>query len=108
MTANSNTTTRRRFIKIVASGVATAPFASALVSTTAQAVDKVSESDPTAVALGYKADATKATQRKDTSAMCSTCNLYSGKAGDAEGPCSIFQGKLVNAKGWCTAWVKKS
>ena len=98
---------RRRFIKISATGFAAAPFASALLSGTAEAVDKVSESEPTATALGYKIDATKASNRKDNSAVCGNCNLYSGKPGEAEGPCSIFGGKLVNAKGWCTAWVKK-
>jgi len=99
---------RRRFIKIGAAGLAAAPFATALVSGTAEAVDKVSESDPTAVALGYKVDANKASNRKDSNAVCGNCNLYSGKPGEAEGPCSLFGGKLVNAKGWCGAWVKKA
>jgi anaerobic selenocysteine-containing dehydrogenase len=99
---------RRRFIKISAAGFAAAPFANALLSGTAGAVDKVSESDPTAAALGYKMDATKATNRKDATAVCANCNLYSGKSGEAEGGCSIFGGKLVSAKGWCTAWVKKA
>jgi hypothetical protein len=53
-------------------------------------------------------DATKSTKRTDKTATCSNCNLFSGKAGAADGPCTIFQGKLVNAKGWCTAWVKKA
>jgi len=54
------------------------------------------------------ADATKSTKRTDKKADCSSCSLYSGKAGAADGPCAIFQGKLVSAKGWCTAWVKKA
>lgn len=99
---------RRRFIKIGAAGLAAAPFATALVSGTAEAVDKVSESDPTAVALGYKMDANKASNRKDTAAVCGNCNLYAGKPGEVEGPCSLFGGKLVDAKGWCGAWVKKA
>jgi High potential iron-sulfur protein len=99
---------RRRFIKIGAAGFAAAPFANALLSGPAEAVDKVSESDPTATALGYKMDATKAANRKDNTAVCANCNLYSGKAGEAEGACTIFGGKLVSAKGWCTAWVKKA
>jgi anaerobic selenocysteine-containing dehydrogenase len=98
---------RRRFIKIGAAGFAAAPFA-ALVSGTAEAVDKVSESDPTAVALGYKMDANKASNRKDDNAVCGNCNLYSGKPGEAEGSCSLFGGKFVNARGWCSAWVKKA
>jgi anaerobic selenocysteine-containing dehydrogenase len=99
--------TRRRFIKISVAGLAATPFA-ALFSGEAQAVDTLSESDPTAVALGYKADATKAPGRKDKTATCSTCSLYSGKADAADGPCAAFGGKLVSAKGWCNAWAKKA
>ena len=108
MTRQVSQVSRRRFIRISAAGFVAAPFANALLSGTAEAVDKLSESDPTATALGYKTDATKATNRKDATALCSNCNLYTGKAGEAEGPCTIFGGKLVNAKGWCTAWVKKA
>jgi hypothetical protein len=99
---------RRRFIKISVAGLASAPFAAALLSGQARAADTLSESDPTAVALGYKADATKAAARKDKTAICSTCTLYSGKAGAADGPCSAFGGKLVSANGWCSAWAKKA
>ena len=98
---------RRRFIKSSAVSLAAMPFATGLFSGTAQAVEAVSESDPTATALGYKMDATKATARKDQSAVCGSCSLYSGKVGASDGPCSVFGGKLVSAKGWCTAWVKK-
>lgn len=108
MTAETSRHSRRRFIRIAAAGLAAAPLANALLSGTAEAVDKLSESDPTASALGYKMDATKAANRKDSSATCANCMQYSGKAGEAEGPCTIFGGKLVTAKGWCTAWVKKT
>jgi hypothetical protein len=104
---------RRRFIKISAAGLAVAPFANALLGGTAKAADakaaeKLSETDPTAAALSYKIDATKAPARKDKTAFCDNCNLYSGKPGAPDGPCSIFGGKLVAAKGWCSAWVKKA
>jgi hypothetical protein len=99
---------RRRFIKLTAIGLAAAPFANALLSEAARAADMVSESDPQATALGYKADATKAEKRTDAAALCSNCGLYTGKEGEASGPCAIFQGKLVAANGWCTAWVKKA
>ena len=108
MTQDPSAASRRRFFQITAVGLAAAPFASALMSGVAQAVDTVKESDPTATALGYVADATKSTKRTDKAAMCSTCSLYSGKPGAADGPCTIFQGNLVSAKGWCTAWVKKA
>jgi hypothetical protein len=108
MNKHGSQPSRRRFIKISAIGIAAAPFVNGLLSGTAEAVDKLSESDPTAIALGYKMDATKATNRKDNTAVCGNCNLYSGKPGEADGPCSVFGGKLVTAKGWCTAWVKKA
>jgi len=73
----------------------------------------VSESDPTAVALGYKEDAAKIDKAKYGSkyvagSMCSNCSLYSGKAGDAFGPCALFGGKQVNSKGWCSGYTKKA
>jgi hypothetical protein len=107
MTTHTPDNSRRRFIKLTAIGLATAPFANALLSGTAGAAEMVSETDPQATALGYKADATKAEKRTDATAMCSNCNFYSGKAGEASGPCALFQGKLVAANGWCTAWAKK-
>jgi len=108
MSKDTSPNSRRRFFKITAIGLAAAPFASALMSGAAQAVDAVKETDPTATALGYVADATKSTKRTDKTAMCGGCSLFSGKPGAADGPCTIFQGNLVNAKGWCTAWVKKA
>ena len=98
---------RRRFIKLTALSLVATPFANALLSGVATAADPISESDPLVAAMKYKADATKAAERKDATATCANCALYSGKAGDATGPCSIFQGKLVTANGWCTAWAKK-
>jgi High potential iron-sulfur protein len=108
MSRDPSQSSRRRFIKISTAALATAPFANVLLSGAAQAAETLSESDPTASALGYKMDATKAPNRKDTTAMCGNCNLFSGKPGAADGPCSIFGGKLVSAKGWCSAWVKKA
>jgi High potential iron-sulfur protein len=73
---------------------------------------KLEESDPAAVALGYKMDATKVDAKKfptyKAGNVCSNCQLYSGKANDATGPCAAFGGKLVSAKGWCSAWAKKA
>ena len=106
---NESSASRRRFFRITAIGLAAAPFTTALMSSAAHAAPvTVKETDPTAAALGYVADAAKSTKRTDKAAMCGTCSLFSGKAGAADGPCSIFQGNLVNAKGWCTAWVKKA
>lgn len=101
---------RRRMIKLTALGLAGPSLGIALTSGVASAADapEVSETDPQAAALKYKKDASKATERKDATAMCGNCSLYSGKAGAATGPCTLFAGKQVAAKGWCTAWVKKA
>lgn len=104
MTTHSSPASRRRFIKITATGFA----AAVLGSNTAHAVDALTEADPTAAALKYKMDATKASERKDKTADCGNCVLYTGKAGSVEGPCGAFGGKLVKSKGWCTAWSKKA
>lgn len=99
---------RRRFVKNSVVSFVAAPFFNVLLSGGAWAAEPLSESDPTAVALGYKADATKASNRKDNTALCGNCSLYSGKPGASDGPCSVFGGKLVSAKGWCSAWAKKA
>lgn len=73
---------------------------------------KVQESDPTAQALGYKADAThvdKAKYPKYAAGQdCSNCTFFQGKPTDAFGPCPMFGGKQVAAKGWCSAYNKKA
>src|SRR5262245_45874843 len=107
MTHNASSHNRRRFIKLTLGGAAAVPFTRALFGGTAAAAEVVSEANPQAQALGYKIDATKAANRKDTKAFCDNCNFYSGKPGAANGPCQLFSGNLVSAKGWCTAWVKK-
>ena len=103
--ANSPThTTRRRFIKISATGFIAAPFANALLSGNAAAADLIKESDPAAVKLKYKADATKAPERTEKGDFCDTCNVYESKD-PAYGTCSSLDGKLVAAKGWCIVWA---
>lgn len=72
---------------------------------------KVPENDPTAQALGYKADATKVdTAKYKTYAKgndCANCNFYKSSSA-AEGTCMALGNRLVSAKGWCSAWVKKA
>ncbi len=72
----------------------------------------VSESDPQAAALGYKADGSKVDKTKfpkyEPTQQCSNCALYQGKPSDASAGCPIFAGKQVAAKGWCSAWAKKA
>ena len=94
---------RRRFIKLTATGLIVAPFANALLSRNAAAAELIKESDPAAVKLKYKADATKAPERTNPAELCDNCLLYDSK-GSAYGTCSALEDKLVAAKGWCTAW----
>jgi hypothetical protein len=99
---------RRAFIEngailIAAAGVATAAWA--------DSAPMVSESDPTAVALGYKANASTVDKAKFSQyaagQSCSNCALYQGAAGSSSGPCPIFPGKAVSSKGWCSSYAKK-
>jgi len=72
----------------------------------------VDPAEPTAVALGYVADASQVDKAKYTAyatgQACANCALYTGKAGDASGPCPLFAGRQVSAKGWCSAYAKKA
>ena len=85
---------------------------SVLAAGQAMAQAKVDEADPTATALGYKADSTKVDAKKfpkhAADQKCGNCSLYQGKAGDAAGNCPLFAGKQVAANGWCSAWAKKA
>lgn len=78
----------------------------------AQTPPMLLETDPQAMALGYKADATKADKAKfpkyAAGQDCANCALYQGKATDAAGGCPLFAGKHVAGKGWCSAWAKKA
>ena len=71
----------------------------------------LSESDPTAVALGYKASAASVDKARfpqyAAGQSCSNCALYQGTAGAASGPCTIYAGKLVSSAGWCASYAKK-
>ena len=101
-------TNRRQFIVQLSLGSTALVAGSAM----AAAAPMVADSDPQAVALGYKSDASKADKVKfpkfAAGQSCSNCALYQGKAGDAAGPCPLFAGKQVAAKGWCSAYAKKA
>jgi hypothetical protein len=101
-------TTRRQFIVQVGLGSA------ALVTSGyphAANGPLVAETDPQAVALGYKNVAAKADKVKfpkyANGQLCSNCAIYLGKAGDPQGPCQLYVDKQVLAGAWCTAYVKK-
>jgi hypothetical protein len=77
----------------------------------ADAAPMLSASDPTAIALGYKASAASVDKAKFPQYMagqaCANCSLFQGAAGAAAGPCTIYAGKLVSSTGWCASYVKK-
>jgi hypothetical protein len=99
---------RRAFIENGAILIATIGVSDAAGSAP---VPMLSESDPTALALGYKANASAVDKAKfaqyASGQSCSSCALYQGPAGSSSGPCAIFAGKAVSATGWCSSYAKK-
>jgi hypothetical protein len=100
---------RRSFVVRGTSLVAAASLCKAGWTQQAQLVP---ESDPTAVALGYRADATTVDRNKFAQyapgQQCSECALFQGDRSASNGPCAVFGGKLVSTKGWCSSFVKKA
>jgi|CXWL01.1.fsa_nt_gi hypothetical protein len=104
---------RRRFFGQAA--VAGLGFAAVLTQpkmADAQApLPELTETDPTAAALGYKPDTSTVDVAKypnhKPEQICGNCNLAQGNPTDALRPCAIFPGKLVKNKGWCAAYVAK-
>lgn len=98
---------RRHLLKRVSLGVALTPIAGAALRTAwAADLPLVTEDDPTAKALKYVADASKASGAKPGN-HCGDCKLYQGAANSAQGPCLLFPGKAVKAAGWCSSWTAK-
>ena len=72
----------------------------------------IEESEPQAMAVGYKADTfkvdAKAYPKHAVTQNCSNCSLFQAKAIDPLGGCAVFPGKQVARSGWCSAWVQKT
>ena len=99
---------RRELLRKVALGMAFIPIAGVSVPTAFAAdLPLVTADDPTAKALKYVSDASKATDAKPGS-KCATCALYQGGGGSAQGGCLLFPGKAVKATGWCSSWTAKT
>ncbi|MCB1693080.1 MAG: high-potential iron-sulfur protein [Pseudomonadales bacterium] len=101
--------TRRNFLKTTA-GLALIPLVNLPV--TARAAEKVTEDDPTAMAMKYHHDATAAPRadKSGTAAadqFCHNCQFYTA-ADEGWGGCALFQNRLVAAEGWCIGWVPKA
>ena len=98
---------RRRLLKTVTLSVAVIPVAAVtLRAASAADLPLLTDSDPTAKALNYVTDATKASGAKPGS-KCANCTNYQGAAGSPQGGCLIFPGKAVKADGWCLSWTAK-
>ncbi|CAN7477806.1 high-potential iron-sulfur protein [Caballeronia sp. LjRoot29] len=72
----------------------------------------LTENDPAAQALGYKADAATVDRARfpkyQAGQNCATCQFFGGKPGDAFGGCPMFGTKDVAASGWCNAYSKRT
>lgn len=99
---DNHTLSRRTLLK-----AGTATMAGLIIARSASAEEELSPTDPTAIALGYVADASTVDKakwpKKADDQKCANCILFSATDGGL-GKCSIFPGKLVNAEGWCSAW----
>lgn len=73
---------------------------------------QLTEDDPMAQAMKYTHDASTVdpASRNNPAAdqNCANCALVQGADGDAWRPCQIFPGKAVNANGWCSVWAPKA
>lgn len=102
---------RRKFIQlsaVAAAGCFIQPGREAVAADLPQ----LAEDDPMAQAMKYTHDASTvdAAARTNPAAdqNCSNCALVQGNDGEAWRPCQIFPGKAVNANGWCSVWAPKS
>lgn len=66
----------------------------------------LSETDPTAQALGYRADAAEVDAARfpqhRTGQTCASCRFFQN------GACQLFPGKQVSDRGWCSAFAAKA
>jgi len=99
--------TRRRFFGIAGGAIGVAVLSGPL-SRVARADDlpHLDPADPTAQALKYTEDATKAPPPRADGQSCATCNFFGGGTGYAS--CQLFPGKSVSAKAWCAGYAKKA
>ena len=98
---------RRRFF-----GIATGAIGAAVVAVPLSRIARADDlphldpADPTAQALKYTEDATKAGPPHQDGQACATCSFFGG--GSSYAPCQLFPGKSVNANGWCAGYAKKA
>jgi hypothetical protein len=78
------------------------------------ALPHLSEGDPLAKSLGYRANHNQVDSAKfpayKPGERCALCRFFLGKAGQTSGfaGCQIFPGYAVNANGWCASFNARS
>ena len=109
---------RRKFISTTSRTLATIPVVAVLgeraFGEQAGATAKLDETNPTAVALGYRHDANevdvgrfaKRASEEGKKQFCDNCLHFKSSDEEGWGPCAIFPGFVVAEKGWCNVWVK--
>ena len=103
---------RRDFLNTSVTLLATALIPSISISA---GQPELQESDPIAVALGYKKNASpvdtikypKRAGAAGATQFCNNCALYSAGE-DGLGGCTAIPGKQVAGLGWCNAWIPTS
>ena len=106
-------TNRRNFIRKTALIVSAPAMAYSVLANAEETL--IDEANPSAVALGYKHDATAVDTTKfpkkagpeGAKQLCLNCSLYQPKT-DVLGGCQIFPGQNVAAAGWCNVWAAKA
>ncbi len=111
---------RRRFIRLGIAGATVVPLTGVLLSRNAwptsldSAAEKVDETEPLAIQIGYHLKAAAVEQTRfpqfTDQQNCGNCQLYagtSGESGESWGACTIFGGRMVAAEGWCSAWTAR-
>ncbi len=114
MADKSISRSRRHAVKMMLASIASVPLVNLVNMAAAQAQElpHLSEDDPTAKALSYVTDASKA-NRVDKGGVaageqfCHNCNFIQAAEGEWR-PCALFPGKAVNENGWCTSWMPKA
>jgi hypothetical protein len=109
----SQKVTRRIFLGNTVAIVGVAWLGAMLPRTVpAQELKHVSESDPPALALGYREDAATVDgakyPRHEPGQMCANCKFFQGVAAAEYGPCQLYPGKAVHARGWCSGYTAKT
>ncbi|HEX7349052.1 MAG TPA: high-potential iron-sulfur protein [Rhodanobacteraceae bacterium] len=100
---------RRRFLKMMGGAAAAVVLLGSLPRRVWAALPHLTQANnPTAKALHYVEDDTKAPAPHKAGQDCSKCVHFQGKPGEKFGPCAIFPGFDVSAKGWCAGFQAKA